>query len=144
MRGHQPWHQWTCVSKLRVIDTNQIQSKAQQPDKILNHRDLGIWLEIWLGWHKTHEKLFIWVHWKSTGRRVVHGENDCWLHVLSVFYFISPSWKKNLLQTWGLSDASKLLAVLVHGWWSSSRVERCLLWLGGVDSPSVFFCLGFT
>ena len=24
MRGHQPWHQWTCVSKLRVIDTNQI------------------------------------------------------------------------------------------------------------------------
>ena len=26
----------------RVSDTNQIQSKAQQPDKILNHRDLGI------------------------------------------------------------------------------------------------------
>ena len=25
-----------------VIDTNQIQSKTQQPDKILNHRDLGI------------------------------------------------------------------------------------------------------
>ena len=24
----------------RVIDTNQIQSKTQQPDKILNHRDL--------------------------------------------------------------------------------------------------------
>ena len=26
----------------RVIDTNQIQSKAQQPNKILNHRDLRI------------------------------------------------------------------------------------------------------
>ena len=26
----------------RVIDTNQIQSKTQQLDKILNHRDLGI------------------------------------------------------------------------------------------------------
>ena len=26
----------------RVSDTNQIQSKDQQPDKILNHRDLGI------------------------------------------------------------------------------------------------------
>ena len=26
----------------RVIDTNQIQSKTQQPDKILNHRDVGI------------------------------------------------------------------------------------------------------
>ena len=26
----------------RVIDTNQIQSKTQQPDKILNHRDLRI------------------------------------------------------------------------------------------------------
>ena len=30
----------------RVIDTNQIQSKTQQLDKILNHRDLGIGLEI--------------------------------------------------------------------------------------------------
>ena len=39
-----------------VIDTNQIQSKTQQPDKILKHGDLGIWLEIWLGWHKTWEK----------------------------------------------------------------------------------------
>ena len=26
----------------RVIDSNQIQSKTQQPDKIVNHRDLGI------------------------------------------------------------------------------------------------------
>ena len=26
----------------RVINTKQIQSKAQQPDMILNHRDLGI------------------------------------------------------------------------------------------------------
>ena len=33
-------------NQARVIDTNQIQSKAQQPDKILNHRDLGILLEI--------------------------------------------------------------------------------------------------
>ena len=83
MMGHQPWHQWTCVSKLRVIDTNQIQSKAQQPDKILNHRDLGIWLEIWLGWHKIWAKLCIWVHWNSMGSRVVHGKNDCWVF----FYF---------------------------------------------------------
>ena len=30
----------------RVIDTNQIQSKTQQLDKILNNRDLGILLEI--------------------------------------------------------------------------------------------------
>ena len=29
-------------NQARVIDTNQIQSKTQQPDKILNHRDLGI------------------------------------------------------------------------------------------------------
>ena len=28
--------------KARLIDTNQIQSKPQKPDKILNHRDLGI------------------------------------------------------------------------------------------------------
>ena len=93
------------------------------------------------------ENIFIWVHWNSTEWRGVHGENDCWLHVLSIFYFISPSWK-NLLRTRGLSVARKLLAVLVRGWWSSSRVEQskplscCLIWLGGVDSLSVFLlCL---
>ena len=126
-----------------VINTNQIQSKAQQPDMILNHRDLGIWLEIWLGWHKTWAKLFIWVHWNNTGRRVVHGKNDCWAFSI----FISPSWE--LVTDLRLRVARKCLAILVHGWWSSSGVEWskplscCLLWLGGVNSPSVFFH-GFT
>ena len=84
----------------RMIYTNQIQSKTQQPDKILNHRDLRIWLEIWLGWHKTWTNLFIWVHWNSTGRHVVHGENDCWVHVMSVFLFY-----KSIVKTcYGIKD----------------------------------------
>ena len=79
--------------KARVIDTNQIQSKTQQPDKILNHRDLRIWLEIWLGWHKTWEKA------KYECTRIAQDvvlcmgkmidECMCW----AFFYFIIPSWK---------------------------------------------------
>ena len=42
MRGHQPWDQKNMCKQARLIDTNKIQSKTQQPDKILNHRDLEI------------------------------------------------------------------------------------------------------
>ena len=61
----------------------------------------------------------------------------------SSIFFISPSWE--LVTDSRLSAKRKCLAVLVHGWWSSSGVEwskplSChLLCLGGVDSPSVCF-----
>ena len=58
----------------REIFTNQIQYKTQQPDKILNHRNLWIdWRFDWDG-IRPGQKLYILVHWDSTRRHVVHGE----------------------------------------------------------------------
>ena len=58
----------------REIFTNQIKSKTQQPDKILNHRDL--WIDWRFDWDdiRPGQKLYILVHWDNTRRRVVHGE----------------------------------------------------------------------
>ena len=67
--------QYNMCKQAREIFTNQIQSKTQQPDKILNHRDLWIdWRFDWDG-IRPGKKLYILVHWDSTGRCIVHGEN---------------------------------------------------------------------
>ena len=71
----------------REIFTNQIQSKTQQPNKILDHRDL------WIDWRFDYDgiipgkKLYILVHWDSRGLCVVHGENLLRVQFLSVSPF---------------------------------------------------------
>ena len=42
MRGTPTMAPRNMCKQARVIDTNQIQSKTQEVDKILNHRDLKI------------------------------------------------------------------------------------------------------
>ena len=58
----------------REIFTNQIQFKTQQPDNILNHKDL--WIDLRFDWDgiRPGKKLYILVQWDRTGHRVVHGE----------------------------------------------------------------------
>ena len=62
----------TC-KQVREIFINQIQSKTQQPNKILDHRDL------WIDWRFDcdgiipGQKLYILVHWDRTRRCVVDG-----------------------------------------------------------------------
>ena len=85
--GHHHGTREHVCKQAREIFTNQIQSKTQQPDKILNHRDLWIdWRFDWDG-IRPRKNIYILVHWDSTGHRVVHEETLLWAHVLSASHF---------------------------------------------------------
>ena len=60
MMGHHHGTREHVCKQAREIFTNQIQSKTQQPDKILNHRDL--WIDWRFDWDGIRPRK-IYIYW---------------------------------------------------------------------------------